>query len=283
MKHGVAILPLGLALLLTGGGASQAGDLSERRVLEESFGLVSGGRLVVDNVHGSIRITGTARDQVRMSAVETIEADDPEALELARREVELVTHAEEGLVDLYVDGPFRERDDRGWRRHRRRHYRVSYDFTLEVPAGIDLEVSTVNDGEIFIDGVHGDFEVSNVNGGIEMLDLRGSGSISTVNGPIRARFSRSPAAASRFETVNGEVEVYFPDDLSAELALDSRFGEIWSEFEVVAMPVETTQTTEGGKTIIEMGGPIVRVAQGGPRLSFETLNGDVLIRRHGTR
>ncbi len=280
MRNRTTIAAFGLVASLVA--VSAGADLRESRDLEESFPIAPGGRLVVDNIFGSVTVTGAAGREVTMKVVETIEADDPTALERARREVALLTSAEGGVVDLYVDGPFRDRDERGWRRkHERRRYRVIYDFTLEVPRDVALEISTVTEGEISIAGVHGDFDISNVNGGIEMTDLRGSGSIRTVNGPIHANFSRSPTETSGFETVNGKVEVYFPPDLSADLELDSRWGELWSEFDFVALPTQPeTRTTRGGRTVIKMGGPVVRVAQGGPRLSFETLNGDVLIRKH---
>ncbi len=236
---------------------------------------------MVDNIFGSVTVTGGSGRSVVMKVVETIEADNEAALERARREVALLTAVEGDVVDIYVDGPFRDNDRHGWSRRERRRYRVVYDFELRVPNDIELEISTVTDGEISISGVHGDFEVSNVNGGIEMTDLKGSGSVRTVNGPIHADFSRSPANASRFETVNGKVEVFFPADLSADLELESRFGDLWSEFDVVSLPTTPeTRTTRSGKRIIKMGGPLVRVARGGPRLSFETLNGDVLIRKH---
>ena len=82
--------------------------------------------------------------------------------------------------------------------------------------------------------------------------------------------------------MNGDVDVAFPTDLSADLEPSIRpWGELWSEFDFVALPTQPeTRTTRGGRTVIKMGGPVVRVAQGGPRLSFETLNGDVLIRKH---
>ena len=269
-------------LLLAGPGAA---DVEERRTLEATFELAREGRLVVDNVWGSIRLTGTDGRVVRVEAVETIRADDDRALERARREVELLMEADGRAVDLYVDGPFRDRHRRGWaRRYRDPGYEVSYDFDIAVPRDATIEVATVNDGEITVLGVHGGFDVSNVNGGIELRDLRGSGRVRTVNGPIEARFSRSPRSACGFETVNGDVQVYFPADLSADLELESRFGELWSEFEFEPLPVPAATTrTEGGTTVIELGDPVVGVARGGPRLSFATLNGDVLIRRHDER
>ncbi len=265
--------------------AHAAAEVTETRTLEETFDLAPTGRVVVDNVFGSIRVTGTDGDVVRMEAVETIEADDDAALERARREVELLIQSDRRLLDLYVDGPFRDRRRRGWARHQRDPgYRVAYDFVIAVPRDAEIEVSTVNDGEISVLGVHGDFDVSNVNGGIELHDLRGSGRVHTVNGPITAHFSRSPRAVSDFKTINGDVEVFFPADLSADLELKSRFGELWSEFDIAPLAVPPAERrTEGDTTVIELGAPMVRVARGGPRLSFETLNGDVLIRRHDER
>ena len=105
-----------------------------------------------------------------------------------------------------------------------------------MPRGIELALKTVNDGEIRVTDVRGDFEVSNVNGGIEMRGLAGSADVRTVNGPITLEFLDGPDEASSFSTINGDVEVYFPVDVSADLLMISRFGDLWSEFEVESVP-----------------------------------------------
>ena len=205
-------LTVGLTVLLVGpmAGRGMAAELTESRTIEESYQLRSGGRLIVDNIFGSIHVRGSSTDRVVLRVEETIEAKDAEALERARQEVELLVEQRDAELELYVDGPFRERD--GWgRRHRRYRprYQVTYDFVIEVPRGTEIELATVTEGEIEVTGVHGDFDVSNVNGGIELSDLQGSGRVETVNGPIHADFGRSPLAASEFKTVNGDVEVVF--------------------------------------------------------------------------
>ena len=144
-----------------------------------------------------------------------------------------------------------------------------------------VDLRTVTEGEIRVSGVRGDFDVRNVNGGIEMDGLGGAGTVKTVNGPIVLGFAASPRSASEFVTVNGDVDVSFPSDLSADLQLKTSWGELWSDFEVSSLPVlPVVRETKRGKTVIRREGSLVRVADGGPRLSFETLNGDVLIRRH---
>lgn len=273
---------LAMTALSLGTSAALAADARDSRTIRESYAVAADARVAIDNIFGSIAVVGTSGDKVELTVVETIEAEDQEALETARREVELRIDHSASLLDLFVDGPFRDRDDRrGWSsRHWRPRYQVNYDFELRVPAGVRVELKTVTEGEIRVDGVRGDFDVSNVNGSIEMHGLGGSGNVRTVNGPIVVDFVASPGAQSEFSTVNGNVDVTFPADLSADLQLKTQFGELWSDFDVTSLPVEPmVRKTKGGKTVIKRGGTVVRVADGGPRLSFETLNGDVLIRK----
>lgn len=277
------IKPTLLAIVMAVGTVAVAtAETEASRTINKTYELAADARVVVDNVFGSIEVVGSSDNRVELRVVETIQADDEQALERARQEVELLIEHSGSLLDLFVDGPFRDRDDRRqWsRRHRRLPYRVSYDFELRVPHGVDFELRTVTEGEVRVDGVRGDFDVSNVNGGIEMHGLGGSGNVRTVNGPIVLAFVASPGADSEFSTVNGNVDVTFPSDLSADLQLETQFGELWSDFEVQSLSIEPiVRKTKGGKTVIKREGTVVRVALGGPQLSFETLNGDVLIRR----
>ena len=44
-----------------------------------------------------------------------------------------------------------------------------------MPRDAAVELKTVNDGEIVVDGVRGDFDVRNVNGAVRLSGLRGRG------------------------------------------------------------------------------------------------------------
>jgi len=139
---------LGTVALITALIATAAmADLSESRTISKSFDLASGGRLAIDNLFGSIKVTGSADNAVQMTVVETIEADNQAALERGREEVELLIDSQESLLDLFVDGPFRDRDDRrSWSsENRRRRYQVHYDFELSVPAGVSVDLRTVTE------------------------------------------------------------------------------------------------------------------------------------------
>ena len=285
-----SMLPVSMLLMVVCVAASSAAeDLSDSRTLQESIAFEGSGthRLVVDNVWGSIVVEGYAGDTVEMKAVETVRARSTERVELARDEVELQILSKDGEIELYVDGPFRchNREEHGncWNRWHDK-YEVIYDFKIRVPRDIEIEVRTVNHGDIEVSGVEGDFIVNNVNGSIELSGLAGSGEATTVNGPVVASFVSNPAHDSHFETINGKIDVSFQPGLSADLEMLARWGELWSEYQVEPLPsLPPTKRTEGGRTVIELQrGSRVRVDDGGPTHSFETLNGNIYVRKGTT-
>jgi len=272
-----------LAMLVPLVGASAHDKIVESRTLQETLSPADPSAtvvVVVDNIFGSIRVVGHDRPVVEMVATETVRAKSSSALERARDEVTLDVRAVGNEITFFVDGPFREN---------RRHdswpgYIVVYDFEINVPVDTDLELRTVNEGEIHVSGVHGHFHVANVNGGVEMNGVGGSGEATTVNGPVRVRFDENPREDSSFETINGTLDFSFQPDLSADLHFKTFNGEIWSDFQVEPLPLKPTQerSEERGRVVIRTDAWTgVRVASGGPRLSFETLNGDILIRGTG--
>jgi putative adhesin len=258
-------------------------DLTATRTIENSVVVERGGlTVIVDDVFGSIRVTAHDRDTVELKAIETVRGDLQADLDRARAEVELRQEQEPGRVAFRV----RRIGDRGgcdgrwgcWE-----DYVVKYDIEVRVPRDAALDLETVNDGDIVVEGVRGDFEISNVNGEVRLSGLRGSGSIATVNGKIEARFDAAPAAATSFKTVNGVIDMTFPNNLAADLKTKTMNGEVYTDFEVQPIAREAVaETSRDGRTRrFRMESAALRVANGGPTLSFETLNGDILIRKVG--
>ena len=163
----------------------------------------------------------------------------------------------------------------------RRFYNVTYDIDVEIPRGARTVVSTVNNGDVRVSQVDGDFKVSNVNGGIGMSGISGSGEVHTVNGPIAVRFAKNPTATSSFKTVNGSIDVYFLGNFSADLLFKTFNGEIYSDFDVSPRPLPAAETEQhDGKFIYRSRGPkAARAGQGGPELSFDSLNGNIRLHR----
>ena len=158
---------------------------------------------------------------------------------------------------------------------------MTYDFDLHVPADLDVALKTVNGGELRVTGVHGRFELRNVNGGVEAKDLTGAGTATTVNGPLKVSFAANPDGDSTFRTVNGDVDLTFRDGLAADLEVKTFNGETYADFPVVrlAQPAGLIERDKGTKFAYRRDREMrLRVGAGGPQLRFETINGDILLR-----
>jgi hypothetical protein len=64
--------------------------------------------LQVDNIWGSIEVTGVKSDHVELVAHKTIKARTEARIQKAEEEVKLDITEEKNIIDIYVDGPFRE-------------------------------------------------------------------------------------------------------------------------------------------------------------------------------
>lgn len=246
-----------------------------------TFGAAAGRSLVVDGFEGSISLEGTSGDRVEAVIHETVRADTAEDIARARREVRLEVSRQGEAVRLYVDGPFRSPDGgtdfHGWRRQ---GYEVRHDFELRVPLGTDVVLRTVLGGEVVARGLRGRFEVANVNGGVEVTGAAGSGSARAVNGPVKVVFSDNPTGDCDFATVNGAVDVSFRRNLGADVRFKTLNGDAYTDFRATSLPAgPPTWERRKGATVYRIGrGSAVRIGAGGPQLSFETVNGDILIR-----
>ena len=259
-------LILGLALALL----ANAGD--EKTTEHKTFSGVR--ELVIDNISGFIEVTASAGGSVEMSIEKTLSGSSADRIALAKKEISLATTQEGGLVRLVVDGPFRS--------HSNWHdvYKFNYDFKVRVPRDVRLELRTVNNSHINIEGTAGDYVISNVNGPIEMKDIEGSGTVHTVNGGVKVTYRSNPTAATSFKSVNGSLDISFRAGLNADVKMKTMNGGLYTDFDVSSMPVAATAAeNRNGKFVWSsrrMTG--VRIGQGGPELQFETLNGDVMVR-----
>jgi hypothetical protein len=238
--------------------------------------------LTLRNVNGSIRVTGSNDSTVEIDVRRVVRADTRADLQRGRDE-DLVINGDSPNLEVIARDPngavCGERSRRlDWRRDP--PYSVEYQMTVSVPAGTRLIVCTINGSEEIL-RTSGDFDVQSVNGRIAMRDVRGSGNVKTVNGGIEASFQSVPTSDSRFETVNGSVEVTWPASLSADLRMKTTNGGLYTDFDMQTLPTQIAAgTRRNGRFVYRSNNTAnVRVGQGGPQISLESLNGDVRILR----
>jgi hypothetical protein len=273
------LIAAGVCTLSSARSHSDSWPMRSRQTIEKTLPLSAPpARVIVDNIDGYVHVTGSAGDQVRVTAHEIIRAETESDLAEARSEVKLDITGTPGTVSVYYNAPWRcDGPRRGCADdHRRRFYNVTYDIDIQVPHEARTAVSTVNNGDLRVDNLAGDFDAGNVNGAISMRALSGSGDVHTVNGPIWVQFARNPARPCSFKSVNGEVDVFFPRDLSADLLFKTFNGQVYSDFDVAPRTTPAAVTEHrGGKYVYRSDRVGGRAGSGGPELSFDTLNGNV--------
>jgi len=289
-KRTLATVAIGLALI----GPAQAQRSSRYEVVDEStvtrtlvFAAGGGRTLDVRNINGFIRVEGTSDSSVQMSIHKVIRAETRDDLAEAQQVRLDFTDNSQRIgatvteVNRQVCGERWNDREPEWRRPR---YNVRFDFTIRVPRDASLRLCTINGGDVIVTGTRGDFEVDNVNGLIEMRDVAGSGRAHTVNGPVTVAFTANPKQPSSFKSVNGNIDVSFPEGLAADFAMKTFNGGLFTDFDAqpLANPVAAAGERRNGRFVYRANEfTRVRVGNGGPEIAFETLNGNVRARRAG--
>jgi hypothetical protein len=289
---GIMLLPRLSPRLRAAGGDDDDSSmrLHESETIRKSFTLAAAGKILeVDNVFGSIDVTGGEGDQVQLVVNKTINAESKDRLEAAKKEVTLDITSQPDLLKLFVNGPFRCNCGNGngnggcvnWNGDS--GYTVKMEFQLQVPRNIELKLKTINAGHVRVRDVAGNFSVHNVNGGIEMQNVAGSGVAKTVNGGVKVTFRENPREKSDFSTINGNVELYFVRGLSADFRFKTMNGGVYTDFEMSSLPAQPVSAEHRGTKFVfhadrYTGG---RIGSGGPEIKAENLNGDIrVLERH---
>jgi len=153
---------------------------------------------------------------------------------------------------------------------------------IKVPKNFSLKLSTINNGDIYVENVIGAIEVSNVNGDITLNDISGSASADTTNGEVKVSFEKLDTSADMaFSSFNGDVVVTFPTSFKANVKAKSDRGDVFTDFDMVVSKTEPEVEHNSGS-----GSYKVKVEQwvrgkingGGPEIFFKTYNGDILIK-----
>ena len=97
-------------LLIAPSAALQRLPLEQNDTIRKNFTVSGSGKLNVDNVNGSLHVTGYGGSELQITARKRIRAESADAMQQAAREVKLDLTQEGNTHCAYVDGPFRSHD-----------------------------------------------------------------------------------------------------------------------------------------------------------------------------
>lgn len=265
MKH----LFVGAVTLLALASPAGAQERSSNRDFRWDGAIPTGRWLYVRNLNGGINVARASGSRVEVTAEKTWRRGNPEDVRIV---VSKIGPREEDVLICAIWFDNTECDEDGYRtrgsndRWGNRNMDVAVEFTIRLPAGVKVDVSTVN-GALDIEGATSQVEAHTVNGGIMARSTGGPVNAGTVNGNVEVRMGATGDANLRFETVNGSVEVWVPDGLNAEVDMRTVNGRVSSDFPM----------TVSGR--INPRHIRATIGRGGRRIEFRTINGSVELRK----
>jgi len=286
MKKIIVTLLLGMGIIC----AVRAGNDREfKERISKEFSLSadgSGSTLFIYNISGFIKVEGYSGNKVLLEMDKTISADDEKNLEIGKKEFRLAFDQKSDTVMAYIAEPFDSRPHRNWQYNDDRHdidYNYNVDFTVKVPYGMNLHISTVNDGIISVSNVSGNLNVNNVNEAISIKNAKGTTVAHTINGDVTVNYLSNPSDESSYYTINGNITVSYQPGLSADIQFKSMNGDFYTDFpEAQRLPASVTKVKEkkGEGLVYKLNATTsVRLGKGGKIFKFETLNGNVYVKK----
>lgn len=285
MKKLIVTILMGMGIICSGFKVS-AREFREHTSKEFTLSKeASGATLFIYNISGFIKVEGYAGNKVLLEMDKTITADDDKTLDIGKNEFRLAFGQESDSIIAYIVSPYDSRPHRRWNYNEDREIEYNYnvDFTVKVPIGMNLHISTVNDGIITVNNVSGTLHVNNVNDEIAINNAKGTTFAHTVNGNVSVSYLTNPPDASSYYTINGDIRVNYQPDLSADLQFKSMNGDFFTDFpaaQLLPSSIKKVQEKKGNGIVYRLDTrTAVRFGRGGKTFKFETLNGNVYIKK----
>ena len=157
-------------------------------------------------------------------------------------------------------------------------------YKIKVPFNFSVDLKTMSQGEIIVKNVTGSHEVSNTNGPITMTNVSGSVIADALNQDIEVSFDQvDNSTAMMFTSLNGDLDISFPSNLSALVTALTENGTVYTDFEITSTKnSEDIKISDGIELhkVNKRNGVSGKINDGENEIMFKTLNGDILIREH---
>ncbi len=259
-KSGVvvgSILGVLCALVLSAVAHGAVRDERFREEFHKTYPLAATGRVELANINGDVKITGWDRNEVKIDAVKSADAQE----KLAGIEIRVDASAD----SLRVETKYPKCGDHGCNNP------GSVEYSLMVPRGARLDAAKLINGNLDLDQISGEVHGTSINGRVNGKNLAGRIDLSTVNGQVNAVVSPErikSAEPVKLHSVNGTIEATIPSDSQAELYAHTLNGSIRTDFD---LPVNHPRYGPGSRLEGRLG-------DGGVRFDLSTVNGSIAVR-----
>jgi hypothetical protein len=229
----------------------------------------SPGHLVFNNPKGSVKITGYDGQVILVNAVqrfsESGKQDNSGMHKIEKKAFDISAEEKNNQVSLVCMSNNK-----------------TVDFDIKIPRKFSLKISSFDNGKIEIIRISGSVEADNPSGDIILDNISGSAVLNSVNGKIRAVFSAvDQASPMMFTSLEGNIELYFPEKVNANLKLRSENGDLFSEFNIKPIHRQTeVRKNEQGNVYSLEDWKVGMLNNGGPEYFVSTFNGNIYLKKY---
>lgn len=182
------------------------------------------GTLEVNQIYGGMRVVGYEGKEVIVIAMQekmNASAEKRDGLrKIANNSLALSAEESDNHVEVVA------------RNHHNGNNKVM-NLEIRVPRHFNLQLNSVNDGDIWVENVQGEMEISNVNDNITLTKVAGSAVVDSVNGLIKAEFTAvTPDSQLMFSSFNDDIDITLPASIAADFKLQTAYGDILTGFDV---------------------------------------------------
>ncbi len=241
--------------------------------------------IILENVNGSVEVEGYSGNEVRVTGKLRIKGESERDLEKGKKEFDIAFATRNDTLLLYNKAPFINNafsEKRNWGTNWNEiGYYFHADLKVIVPQDAILKVSTINNGDVYVNNVTGKLKATNVNGSIYLEKVKQVTKATTVNGNIDITFTSQPATDGKFKTVNGDVTL-FTDLLSSTVEFQAMHGDLYSEFEYENVGPVFNRVNKSGKrgaTYKVESSTKIKIGEGKHNITFKSINGNMYIKK----
>jgi hypothetical protein len=220
----------------------------------------------IRNTNGPVTVVAGDGPMLEVTAEKSWRHSEPDAVEL----VPITSERGVTICALWSARDRRCGATGEYRMQNVRHNDVAVRFTVHLPRGVKIDVSTLN-GEVAIDGAEAPVVANTLNGRILVHTSVGPVTAKTVNGSVEASMDALTGGDIDLGTVNGAVTAVLPPSLNAVLDASTINGRVDTDFPIEVVGKMSPRHLRG------------TIGRGGMTLKLNTVNGSVTIRRSDGR
>ncbi|WP_241780985.1 M56 family metallopeptidase [Cochleicola gelatinilyticus] len=196
--------------------------------------------LSISNITGAIHIQAFDGDVVKIEIEKVISATSDKELQRGIDEINILTTEDNNGQFVYLDSPQAKYNKLNNELSFQNDcngkpcfdYTFQMHYTIKVPQGINLNLRTVNGGDILVKDVNTNtIMVNHISGSINLENVSGATNAYTISGGIKASYAENPTQSSTFTTTSGHIELALQNDLDANISYEIQDGKVISEFD----------------------------------------------------